>query len=139
MRQHHADQRQQHMDLALSDDVIHEELGRRGSTRPDTRLITISPKPSASSPRRGRISRQISGRALNTSVFFSGFFPGRLGHKALDSSTARPILSYVPILPLSPSPKIASGAGISASLSFMYSMFKDRFIVVALLLLLLRP
>src|SRR5271166_3982143 len=45
-----------------------------GSTNPETRLITIRTKPIANSPRRGRISCQISGSALNTCVFFAGFF-----------------------------------------------------------------
>src|SRR5271169_1269319 len=45
-----------------------------GSTSPDTRLITISTKPIANNPRRGRISCQISGSPLKTCVFFAGFF-----------------------------------------------------------------
>src|ERR1035441_6034896 len=44
-----------------------------GSTSPETRLMTINPSPSASRARRGRISCQTSGSALNISVFFAGF------------------------------------------------------------------
>src|SRR5271165_5654304 len=44
-----------------------------GSTNADTRLISISTKPIANNPRRGRISCQISGSALKTCVFLAGF------------------------------------------------------------------
>src|ERR1041385_2509600 len=36
-----------------------------GSTRPETRLMAISPKPSASRPRRGFINAQTSGRLFH--------------------------------------------------------------------------
>src|SRR5579864_2754999 len=42
-----------------------------GSTSPQTRLTAISKKPSASRPRRGRISAQMSGRAFQTFLRFS--------------------------------------------------------------------
>jgi hypothetical protein len=50
-RQHQGDQQRQ---LVLADDVVDQVFGRMGSTRPLTRLITISTKPSASTLRRGR-------------------------------------------------------------------------------------
>src|ERR1700716_1281536 len=44
-----------------------------GNTKAATRLITISPKPSASSQRRGRISFQTSGRTARSLWTFGGF------------------------------------------------------------------
>jgi hypothetical protein len=49
-----------------------------GSTNAATRLMIINPKPSTSSPRRGRMSFQTSGKtALSLSTF--GGFGGCLG------------------------------------------------------------
>src|SRR5271157_4579533 len=44
-----------------------------GRTNPETRLITISTKPTASSPRRGCISAQTSGRMAFNRWIFGGF------------------------------------------------------------------
>src|ERR1700716_3735315 len=44
-----------------------------GSTKAATRLITMSPKPSASSPRRGRISAQTSGKTARSLWTLGGF------------------------------------------------------------------
>src|SRR5579863_10448295 len=65
-------------------------LVEAGSTNPDRRLITISTKPSASSPRRGRISFQTSGHTAFSRWRFGGFltsFAGRL-NLLLDSAGA---------------------------------------------------
>src|SRR5579864_2823303 len=48
-------------------------LVEAGSTNPETRLITINTSPTASSPRRGRISFQTSGQTAFSRWIFGGF------------------------------------------------------------------
>src|SRR6516165_4921779 len=43
-----------------------------GRTRPEARLMTIRTKPTARSPRRGRINSKISGSSSHTRLDFSG-------------------------------------------------------------------
>src|SRR5471032_2317238 len=57
-------QRSQNANLVFADDIIHQELLEPGRTSPATLLITISTKPRASLPRRGRTSSFSSGSTL---------------------------------------------------------------------------
>src|SRR5580658_10257388 len=70
-----------------------------GNTKAATRLITINTKPSASNPRRGRISFQTSGKTAR-SLSTLGFFWAGLGsvlNLLLDS--ARPGFASLLLLP----------------------------------------
>src|SRR4030095_6918211 len=82
--------------LAMTPSI--RNLVEYGSTRPDTRLITMSTKPIASNPRRGRIKSQTVGAiARSRWVFIGGFWGGFCGEFTvwLDTTCHRIASFYV--------------------------------------------